>query len=87
MRIIIAGAGEAGQQLAEKLCSQKHEIIIIDQESNVLEQGEGFPGVGVVHGSHDEGSEKKRGDDKQRDRPMKDAKCGMITAGQHELNS
>ncbi len=51
MRIIIAGAGEAGQQLAEKLCSQKHEIIIIDQESEVLEQGEAQYDVMTLHGS------------------------------------
>ena len=51
MRIIIVGAGEAGQQLAERLCEQKHEIIIIDQENEALEQGEAQFDVMTLHGS------------------------------------
>ena len=51
MRIIIVGAGEAGQQLAERLCEQKHEVIIIDQEDEALEQGEALFDVMTLRGS------------------------------------
>lgn len=51
MKIIIVGAGEAGQQLAERLCEQKHEIIIIDQEGEALEQGEALYDVMTIRGS------------------------------------
>ncbi|MDD2238237.1 MAG: Trk system potassium transporter TrkA [Kiritimatiellae bacterium] len=51
MKIIIVGAGEAGQQLAERLCEQKHEVTIIDQESEALEHGEAQFDVMTLHGS------------------------------------
>ncbi|MGE4490655.1 MAG: Trk system potassium transporter TrkA, partial [Kiritimatiellales bacterium] len=40
MRILIIGAGNAGQQLAQRLCEEKHSVIMIDTDSAVLAEAE-----------------------------------------------
>ncbi len=38
MKIFIVGAGEVGYNLAEKLTSENHEVIILDKDENKIEQ-------------------------------------------------
>lgn len=40
MRIIIIGAGNAGRQLAQRLCEEKHSIVMIDANPQALAQAE-----------------------------------------------
>lgn len=40
MRIIIIGAGHAGQQLAVRLCEEKHSVVMIDTDEEALAQAE-----------------------------------------------
>ena len=37
MRILILGAGNAGRHLAERLCADKHDIVVVDQNRELLE--------------------------------------------------
>jgi trk system potassium uptake protein TrkA len=40
MRIIIIGAGNAGRQLASRLCEEKHSVVMIDADPQALAQAE-----------------------------------------------
>lgn len=40
MRIVIIGAGNAGRQLAKRLCEEKHSVVMVDQDPQVLAQAE-----------------------------------------------
>ena len=40
MRIVIIGAGNAGRQLAMRLCEEKHSIVMIDADAEALAQAE-----------------------------------------------
>lgn len=40
MRVLIIGAGNAGQQLAERLCDEKHSVVMIDSDPQVLTEAE-----------------------------------------------
>lgn len=40
MRILIIGAGNAGQQLAERLCDEKHSVLMIDSDPQRLAEAE-----------------------------------------------
>ncbi|VGO23083.1 Trk system potassium transporter TrkA [Pontiella sulfatireligans] len=40
MRIVIIGAGNAGRQLAKRLCEEKHSIVMIDVDPQALAQAE-----------------------------------------------
>jgi trk system potassium uptake protein TrkA len=40
MRILIIGAGNAGQQLAMRLCEEKHSVVMVDTDAQVLAQAE-----------------------------------------------
>lgn len=40
MRILIIGAGNAGQQLAMRLCEEKHSVVMVDTDPQVLAQAE-----------------------------------------------
>jgi trk system potassium uptake protein TrkA len=40
MRIVIIGAGNAGRQLAKRLCEEKHSIVMIDADAESLAQAE-----------------------------------------------
>lgn len=37
MRIVIVGAGHAGQQLANEICGEKHDLIVIDRSRDALD--------------------------------------------------
>ena len=42
MRALIIGAGDAGTRLAQKLCSENHEVVVVDEDVaalNKLETG------------------------------------------------
>ncbi|MFT4834326.1 MAG: trk system potassium uptake protein TrkA [Marinoscillum sp.] len=51
MRIIIAGAGDLGFHLANLLASEKQDIILIDQDSAVLEHASNHLDVHTIKGS------------------------------------
>ncbi len=38
MRALITGAGNAGRRLAERLCAEGHEVVLVDQNSRKLEE-------------------------------------------------
>ena len=38
MRVLIIGSGNAGQTLAQKLCSEHHDVIIVDKRAEALAQ-------------------------------------------------
>ena len=38
MRILIIGAGNAGCNLAAKLCAEKHDVVIVDKQENALKE-------------------------------------------------
>ncbi len=40
MRIVIIGAGNAGRQLARRLCEEKHAVVMVDVDAQVLAQAE-----------------------------------------------
>ncbi len=40
MRIVIIGAGNAGRQLAKRLCEEKHSVVMIDCDPRMLAQAE-----------------------------------------------
>ncbi len=51
MRIIIAGAGDLGFHLAKLLAYEEQDIILIDQDSTVLEHASAHLDVGTIRGS------------------------------------
>ena len=40
MRIVIIGAGNAGRQLAMRLCEEKHSVVMVDADANRLAEAE-----------------------------------------------
>jgi len=40
MRVLIIGAGNAGQQLAMRLCEEKHSVVMVDANPQVLAEAE-----------------------------------------------
>jgi len=40
MRVLILGAGNAGQQLARRLCEEKHSVVMVDADPQVLASAE-----------------------------------------------
>lgn len=40
MRVLIVGAGNAGQQLASRLCDEKHNVVMVDRDPQVLAEAE-----------------------------------------------
>ena len=38
MRVVIIGAGVAGQRLASKLCDEKHDVVVVDHRAKPLEE-------------------------------------------------
>lgn len=38
MRVVIIGAGVAGQRLASKLCDEKHDVVVVDHRAQPLEE-------------------------------------------------
>ncbi|MDF7809187.1 Trk system potassium transporter TrkA [Pontiellaceae bacterium B12219] len=40
MRIVIIGAGNAGRQLAKRLCEERHSVVMVDQSPQALAQAE-----------------------------------------------
>ena len=40
MRIVIIGAGNAGRQLAMRLCEEKHSVVMVDENAEALAQAE-----------------------------------------------
>jgi trk system potassium uptake protein TrkA len=40
MRVLIIGAGNAGQQLAIRLCEEKHSVVMVDENPQVLAEAE-----------------------------------------------
>jgi trk system potassium uptake protein TrkA len=40
MRVLILGAGNAGQQLAMRLCEEKHSVVMVDADPQVLAEAE-----------------------------------------------
>jgi trk system potassium uptake protein TrkA len=40
MRIVIIGAGNAGRQLAKRLCEERHSVVMVDVDSQALAQAE-----------------------------------------------
>ncbi len=51
MRIVIIGAGSAGRQLARRLYSEKHDVILIDVKAEPLQETETILDIQIVHGS------------------------------------
>ena len=50
MRIVIIGAGNAGRQLARLLCDEKHAVVMIDSDSDMLARAEAGLDVMTVCG-------------------------------------
>ena len=40
MRIVIIGAGNAGSQLARRLCEERHSVVMVDSDARALAQAE-----------------------------------------------
>ncbi|RMG25525.1 MAG: Trk system potassium transporter TrkA [Bacteroidetes bacterium] len=51
MKIIIAGAGEVGFHVAQMLSSEEHDIVLIDKDSERLNQAESQIDIGVMKGN------------------------------------
>jgi trk system potassium uptake protein TrkA len=51
MRIIIVGYGRLGRQVVKHLDTSQHEVIVIDKQRMLLQQGEREPGVKVISGN------------------------------------
>lgn len=51
MRILIIGAGNAGRQLALRLCEEKHSVVMIDTDPEVLAEAEATLDILTVCGS------------------------------------
>ena len=51
MKIVIIGAGNAGTQLAERLCEERHSVVMIDERMDVLMQAEASLDVLTLCGS------------------------------------
>ena len=39
MKILIAGSGKLGETLARQLCTEEHDVTLIDSDQSVLESG------------------------------------------------
>ncbi|MBN1268335.1 MAG: Trk system potassium transporter TrkA [Kiritimatiellae bacterium] len=50
MRVLIIGAGNAGQYLAAKLCEEKHDVVIIDHHPEALEEAQAKLDILTVEG-------------------------------------
>ena len=50
MRILIIGAGNAGCNLAAKLCAEKHDVVIIDKEETALKEIQSQLDIQIVEG-------------------------------------
>lgn len=50
MRIVLIGAGNAGQQLAQRLCAERHDVIVIDLHAEALAELESQLDVMTVVG-------------------------------------
>lgn len=51
MRVLILGAGNAGRHLAERLCADKHDVVVVDQNSDLLDEIKGQLNVLTVCGN------------------------------------
>ncbi|MCF7818368.1 MAG: Trk system potassium transporter TrkA [Kiritimatiellales bacterium] len=51
MRIVIIGAGNAGRQLAMRLCEEKHSVVMIDADAEALSQAEAGLDILTICGS------------------------------------
>ncbi len=51
MRVVIIGAGVAGQRLASKLCDEKHDVVVVDHRAKPLEEISSELDVQTVLGS------------------------------------
>ena len=51
MKIIIAGAGEVGFQVAKMLANEEHDIVLIDKEEERLTYAESHIDVGTLKGN------------------------------------
>ncbi len=51
MKVIIVGAGEVGYHVAERLSAEKHDVVVIDLDSERLEYVQSHLDVGVMEGS------------------------------------
>jgi trk system potassium uptake protein TrkA len=38
MRVLILGAGNAGRHLAERLCADRHDVVVVDQNNDLLDE-------------------------------------------------
>jgi trk system potassium uptake protein TrkA len=50
MRVLVIGAGNAGQNLAGKLCAEKHDVILIDREAGRLEEAQSKLDILTIEG-------------------------------------
>lgn len=50
MRALIIGAGDAGTRLAQKLCSENHEVVVVDDDSSALTKLEAALDIMTVTG-------------------------------------
>ena len=50
MRVLIIGSGNAGQTLAEKLCSEKHDVVVVDKRAESLAQVQSHLDVLTIEG-------------------------------------
>lgn len=50
MRVLIIGAGAAGQQLARRLCAERHDVVMVDQAPAALEEMEAQLDILTVSG-------------------------------------
>ena len=56
MRVLIIGSGTAGQNLAEKLCAEKHDVVLIDRQEEALAEAQAQLDILTIQG---EGSSPK----------------------------
>ncbi|MBP7829247.1 MAG: Trk system potassium transporter TrkA [Kiritimatiellae bacterium] len=51
MRVLIVGSGNAGRNLAEKLCDEKHDVVLVDNRQEPLTEVQSYLDIMTVRGS------------------------------------
>ena len=51
MRVVIIGAGDAGQRLAARLCEEQHDVVLVDHRTEPLEEVDAELDIQTVHGN------------------------------------
>ncbi len=51
MRILIIGGGNTGRNLAMKFCDERHDVVLVDNQAEVLKEVEGQIDILTIHGA------------------------------------